>query len=156
MEFSKKYRHIGYSYASVPKFWKPIVEKHLVRIEKIMWPQWWMPKFIKRSISWLSNGGSVVRIKYRWAYKIREYLTGHQIIQDIKEKYGTLRIYGYYGKEIDDIITQAEKDCQNTCQDCGSNNDVDHIDNGWVYVLCQECRDRPEFSPKREVLIEKI
>ncbi len=155
MEFSKKYRHIGNSYAGVPRHWKPVVEKHLVRIEKVMWKQWWMPRFIMRAIHFLATGGSVVRIKFWWAYNLRNKLTGSQIIQDIKEKYGSLRIYGYFGKEIDDIITEAVKECANTCMDCGSNNNVEYIDNGWVYVLCAECRDRPEFSPTREVLIEK-
>jgi hypothetical protein len=155
MEFYKKYRHIGNSYAGVPKYWVPVVEKHLKRIEKVMWPQWWMPLFVKRFIHFLATDNSVVRIRYRWAYKLRNKLTGHQIIQDIKEKYGTLRIYGYHGKEIDDIITEAENECDNTCQDCGSNNEVKCVNNGWVYALCQECRNGPAFSPKRQVLIEK-
>ena len=120
-----------------------------------MWP-WWMPFALKRAIHWAATGNSVVRVKYRWAYNLRNYLTGHQIIQDIKEKYGSLRIYGYHGQQINNIIEEAVKECANTCQECGSNEDVHYIDNGWVYVLCPECSSGPEFSPTREVLIEKI
>ncbi len=156
MEFYKKYKHIGNSYAGVPGHWVPVVQKHLKRIEKIMWPQWWMPLFLKRWVHFLATGNSVVRIKYWWAYNLRNKLTGCQIIHDIKEKYGQLRIYASAGKEINDIIKEAQQECANTCQDCGSNDNVKCIDNGWTYVLCQECRNRPEFSPKRKVLTEKI
>lgn len=155
MEFYKKYRHIGNSYASVPGHWKPVVEKHLIRIEKIMWPQWWMPQFMKRFVHYLATNNSVVRIKYWWAYNLKNKFTNHQSITDIKEKYGRLRIYAYAGKEINNIIAEAITECDNTCQDCGSNDDVQRIDNGWVYTLCTECRNAPQFSPTREVLIEK-
>lgn len=138
MEFSKKYRHVGYSYPGVPQGWIPIVERAIVAIEKEMWPRW-MPLILKRLIHWLANGNSVVRVKYWWAYRLRDRFTKGQMITDIKEKYSTLRIYGYFGQEIDSIIEMAEIQCGNTCQKCGDRNNVQIIDKGWLYNLCEKC-----------------
>ena len=139
MEISKKYRHIGYSYPGVPKGWKTIVEKAIVDIEKEMWPRW-IPLFIKRWIHYLATGNSVVRVRSRFWYMVRKKLTKNQIITDIKDKFATLRIYGYYGDEIDYIITKAEDECYRTCEKCGSNEKVRAFGKGWIYNLCKSCR----------------
>jgi len=156
MDFEKKYKHIGNSYASVPAGWKPIVKKALVDIEKLMWPRW-MPMFLKRWIHWLANGGSVVRVKYWWAQKVRQKITGGTIVRDIKEKYATLRIDGSFTNEMCIIIDRAEKECRETCQNCGSKDCIETVqDYGWYSRYCKTCRDHPRFSPTREVLIEKM
>jgi hypothetical protein len=146
----KKYKHIGYSWPGVPKGWEPIVEKALIEIEKEMWPRW-IPMFLKRWIHYLATGNSVVRIKYRWAYKLRSLLTNGQCIQDVKEKYATLRIYAYARKEICDIIEKAEKECNDTCQDCGGTKGVETVEKGrWYENLCEKC-----YVPTRKVITEK-
>lgn len=144
MKIYKKYRHIGISYPNVSKAWVPIVERAIIDIERVMWPQRWLPMFVKRLIHYLATGNSVVRIKYRWAYKIREKLTHGQIIQDIKDKYATLRIYCHAGDEIYKIIEAAEKECLETCERCGGKEDVEMVDYGWVYNLCAKCRKEKE------------
>lgn len=138
MKFFEKYKHVGYSYPAVPKGWVSIVEKAIVLIEKEMWPRW-MPFFLKRLIHWLATGNSVVFVKYWWAYRLRQRITKGQMITDIKEKYATMRIYGYFDKEIDSIIASAENECSNTCQECGSTNHVQIIQAGWLYNLCESC-----------------
>lgn len=155
MKFEKKYKHVGYAYAAVPKGWVPIVEKTIVEIEKLMWPRW-MPKFLKRLIHYLATGNSCVRIKYRWAYNLRRKLTQGCIIHDIKEKYASLRIYGSLTSEMNNLIEIAERECNITCQQCSSKEEVKNVtDDGWYSLYCKECRNHPKFSPKREVLIEK-
>jgi hypothetical protein len=150
MEFYQKYKHIGNSHAGVPKGWVPIVEKALVEIEKVMWPQW-IPMFLKRWIHYLATGNSVVRVKFWWAYRLRQYITKGQSIQDIKEKYAQLRIYGYAGQQIENIIERAEKECDETCQQCGGKDGVETVEVGrWYLNLCEKCH-----IPTREVLIEK-
>lgn len=139
MKFYKKYRHVGASYPSVPDPWKPIVERAIIDIEKIMWPQRWLPMCIKRLIHYLATGNSIVRIKYRWAYWLRTKLTGGRIINDIKDKYAGLRIYHYGCDKIEEIVNRAEKECDETCEFCGSNNKVIHINFGWIYNLCGNC-----------------
>lgn len=139
MKIQEKYRHIGYSYPGVPLGWKPIVEKAIVDIEKAMWVQW-LPLFVKRWIHYRATGNSVVNVKSEFWYKIRGKLTKSQIISDIKDKFATLRIYGYYGDEIDAIIYTAENECLCTCEKCGSKDDNKMVDYGWIYNLCKKCR----------------
>ena len=55
------------------------IEKRIIDIEKIMWPQRWLPLFVKRWIHYLGTDNSVVRVKYRWALKLRDKLTGGQM-----------------------------------------------------------------------------
>jgi hypothetical protein len=138
MEISEKYRHIGYSYPSVPNGWKSIVEKAIIDIEKEMWPRW-IPMFIKRIIHYLATGNSVVRVKYRFWYKVRKNLTKSQMVTDIKDKFAGLRIYGYFGDEIEAIIEKAEEECYRTCERCGSNQRVRTVGKGWLYNLCKSC-----------------
>ena len=138
-DFSSRYSHVGYSYLSIPCHWQPIVQKAIADIEKLMWSTW-MPYWLKRLIHYLATGNSVVRVKYWWAYNLRTKLTRGSMIQDIKEKYATLRIYGYFSDEMNDIIKIAEQECLKTCQDCGSNDDVQIQDTGWVYNYCKDCR----------------
>lgn len=95
MKLSSKYKHIWYSYPGVPPGWVPIVEKTIIEIKKAMWVQC-LPLFIKRLIHYLATDNSCVRIRSRFWYKIRNKLTKGQIITDIKDKYGTLRIYNIF------------------------------------------------------------
>lgn len=143
-EISKKYRHIGYSYPGVPKGWKEIVEKAIIKIEKEMWPSW-IPMFIKRKIHYWATGNSVVRIKSRFWISVRNKLTGGQMITDIKDKYAQLRIYGHIGESIEKIIEEAENECYRTCEKCGSQDKVRTVGKSWVYNLCRKCRYK---SPK--------
>lgn len=139
MKSYKKFPHIGYAYAAVPDSWVPIVEKAIAQIEKVMWPRW-MPMFLKRKIHYWATGNSIIRVRSRFWYKVRDYLTGNQIITDIKSKYAQLRIYGFFGNEIEYIIEKAEKECERTCEMCGhQGDDVKISGQGWYYNLCDKC-----------------
>lgn len=148
MKISEKYRHIGYSYPGVPKGWVPIVEKAIVDIEKVMWPRW-IPLFVKRLIHFLATDNSVVRIRSQFWYKVRKKLTKGQMITDIKDKFASLRIYGYFGKEIEAIIDRAETECEGTCETCGSTYGVRTVNYGWIYNLCKGCRSKKKVTKKK-------
>ena len=140
----KKYSHIGVSYPSVPQGWKPIVEKALIEIEKEMWVSW-LPMFLKRWIHYLATGNSVVRIRSQFWYKIRKILThGGMIVMDIKDKYSTLRIYGNFNDKIFDMIDDADKECQKTCEICGGKENVKLREGNWLYTLCDDCFNKNE------------
>jgi hypothetical protein len=77
-----------------------------------------------------------------------------RVIQ-VKEKFGTLRTYTSIKNgtdpvpeevlaEIEATTTQAEKNCANTCVECGSHDDVKigfrTVDSGWLLPLCKEHR----------------
>jgi len=143
MKISEKYRHIGYSSPGVPDGWQPIVEKAIIEIERKMWVQW-LPLSVKRLIHKLATGNSVARVESKFWYAVRSRLTNNQIITDIKDKFATLRIYGFHGNEIDEIITEAENECIKTCEKCGSRKDVKMVNYGWIYNLCAKCRKEKE------------
>lgn len=57
----------------------------------------------------------------------------------MKEKFGGLRFYtNGHDDEIDGMITMAEYMCSNTCQTCGSEQDLG-VTSGWISVLCRTC-----------------
>ena len=63
-----------------------------------------------------------------------------RIIQ-VKEKYAGLRIYcSWCEEDIEEIIAEAEKICEKTCEQCGSPEGIFSND-GWCIVQCQKCRD---------------
>lgn len=83
-------------------------------------------------------------------------------VNQVKEKYGTLRFYtGGSPDWLFDIIDCVEADSQNICEDCGIRNggyrdrDYEHpvtVDTkanwGWVRTQCEKCR--AELVAKRE------
>lgn len=61
------------------------------------------------------------------------------VIHQVKEKYGTLRIYldAYYD-EIDKIIDEAISLSEKTCEECGAEASLSRR-GGWYSVTCDEC-----------------
>jgi len=145
----EKYRHIGYSYPGVPNGWKNIVNNMIIDIEKQMWPQKYLPLFVKRLIHYLATGNTVVRVKYDSFDKLRKYLTKNQMVIDIKDKYAELRVYGYFSQEVEEIVNTAIKECENTCESCGSKENVEIFGKYWIYNLCEKCRDNENDNKKR-------
>ena len=63
---------------------------------------------------------------------------------DIKDKYATLRIYGFFGEEIRTIIKEATKECSETCESCGSKDGVKTTGKGSGKLpLVKKKRDSP-------------
>jgi hypothetical protein len=57
----------------------------------------------------------------------------------IKEKYGTLRVYmDWQTEEIDEAIRQAEVEAEYTCCCCGKEGKMENI-RGWYSVICEGC-----------------
>ena len=56
----------------------------------------------------------------------------------IKEKYGTLRVYtNGYNEDISKIIGKATKKSCTTCEDCGDKGR--RRNDGWLYTRCDKC-----------------
>lgn len=66
-----------------------------------------------------------------------EFIASFMIV-DIKEKYGTLRIYCYGGNdEMWDLIIKYEELSESICEECG---DVGELrDYGWLKTMCDDC-----------------
>lgn len=57
----------------------------------------------------------------------------------MKEKFGGLRFYANNHDEIiEGMIEMAEYMCDNTCQNCGSQEDLG-VTSNWISVLCRTC-----------------
>lgn len=59
----------------------------------------------------------------------------------MKEKFGGLRFYtDDHNEEVEGMISMAEYICDSTCQECGSENNVQKT-KGWITTLCENCRE---------------
>jgi len=65
-------------------------------------------------------------------------LKDFKIVQ-VKEKFGSIRIYTQYTTEgVETIINKIEAECETTCEECGSPEGKFRQD-GWLRVLCDKC-----------------
>lgn len=83
----------------------------------------------------------------------------------VKEKFGTLRFYyhiiptsdilseedgivmNYVEQLVDNYIDDAEKRCENVCEECGKqfydfNKNDRVITKGWIRILCKDCAEK--------------
>lgn len=78
-------------------------------------------------------------------------------VADIKEKWGTLRFVPL-GSTLDknwDAIDQAEEESDNTCESCGSTENVGKWTKGWMVTCCRPCAEkRLEFQSHKLSLNE--
>ncbi len=72
------------------------------------------------------------------------------IVEQVKEKFGTLRYYVCLGTpEIDELIERAQVKSETTCEFCGRPGRL--RGKGWVKTLCDGCDEERE-KRKREGL----
>ena len=65
---------------------------------------------------------------------------------EIKEKYGTLRIYILHDSfrdpaHIESLIDSAEEESSRTCEECGRPGTL-HTIHGWDSTLCENCASK--------------
>jgi hypothetical protein len=79
-------------------------------------------------------------IVYKACKKIAKLDKGTFYFEQIKEKFGGLRLYYSGGnEEIFHIIDAAEKESYKTCEHCGTKKDVT-TEGSWILTLCKKCR----------------
>jgi len=60
-------------------------------------------------------------------------------VLQIKEKYGGLRLYTNWSNDaIDAIVDEAETEAAQTCEHCGSKDNVT-TEGGWLKTYCSGC-----------------
>ena len=82
---------------------------------------------------------------YSLSQKISEYLKQNPLedfyVQQVKNKYGILSFYySGYSEEIETRINEATKEAINTCERCGSKEDI-KPHGKWIMYLCSNCRE---------------
>ena len=61
------------------------------------------------------------------------------VVQQVKEKYGTLRWYDYHGcEDVDNIIDKYEELSEQICQNCGKKK-AKYMTTGWIGFFCEDC-----------------
>lgn len=67
------------------------------------------------------------------------------IVDQVKEKFGTLRFYYHGGDDkIDGMVQMAESMSACTCEGCGAPASVDRTSTGWITTLCEGCAEARE------------
>ena len=70
--------------------------------------RWWTPYWFLNLLHLFGNDNSIVRCRNHRISDLHRKLTNGIMIRDIKEKWGTLRIYGSFTKEIEDKLRILE------------------------------------------------
>ena len=89
-----------------------------------------VPQYMQNQLEALANGNG----KYPVLMDFPEF-------QQIKEKFGTARIY--YNTEgqddyIDGLVSMAESMSKTTCEECGNAGTIGNHSGGWIKTLCDE------------------
>lgn len=69
---------------------------------------WWCPAFVLNLLHLFANDNSIVRCRDQHLHSAFRHITKGLFITDIKIKYGTIRVYGYFSQEVDDELTKLE------------------------------------------------
>ena len=70
-------------------------------------------------------------------------------IQQVKEKFGTLRFYIDSADDyIDGLVAMAESESSRTCEDCGVPGTMRN--KGWIRVRCDPCEEKRSQRLKEE------
>jgi len=90
-----------------------------------------VPIYLQNRIEELRNGNGVYPVEM-----------GYPEFQQIKEKFGTARIYhssGLTGDDyIDGLIAMAESMSETTCEECGNVGKTGNHGGNWIKTLCDE------------------
>lgn len=74
--------------------------------------------------------------------------------EQIKEKYGTLRLYAATIKPIEDILTKYEYLSMGYCIECGKPAEYRTL--GWVEYVCNDCAKNLTFNKLKRLALDDI
>jgi hypothetical protein len=83
-----------------------------------------------------------------WKNK-NEEVVKQVVVQQVKEKFGTLRFYYTGGDEyIAGLVSMAESMSACTCESCG--NPGKQTGGGWIRTICTPCNEKLELERKQQ------
>lgn len=135
--YINKYRHLNLYFAH-GQGWDKLTLIAAIELD-MLWPEW-MPRWLKRlnnCLLYAHKGKSLVRVTKFHDSKLRKlvpFIKPYPRFTQIKEKFGSLRLYG--AGDLEMILTDLS--CE-ICEKCGSNHNVTQTTNGWIKTLCKEC-----------------
>lgn len=129
-----KYRYLGKVIPEVPDTWKPVIMKMLFEVDSIIRP-WYLPRFV---LNLLADNRKVGNNSFPLINSIHKKI----YITQIKQKFGSLRVYGEFPKECDPVITTAINTCKDTCEYCGVKSASFVTVKSWVRNLCDDCKKK--------------
>jgi len=138
--YIKKYQHLGLYFGHGPG-WDKLTLIAAIELDS-MWPTW-MPYWLKRlnnRLLYAYKGHSLVRTTKFYYSKLRKivpFIKTYPRFQQIKEKFGGLRLYGAGSLEM-----ELSGLSYNICENCGSTSYVSQTKGVWVKTLCKECMDK--------------
>src|SRR3989304_8672911 len=142
--YKKKYKHLNLYFSHGPGW------DHLTltaaQILDSYWPS--IPFWMKHLWAYLMGHGVCYRRLGKILCKLRiaRYFDKPSFFLQIKEKFGTLRLYC---TPSPNSITFLENASCSICEKCGSNRDIGNTE-GWIKTLCKECgKDNPTWYPIR-------
>lgn len=109
-EEKHKYKYLGYTFNLFePEVGEPYeaIQSIIRLVDKKARP-WWCPRFMLNLLHLYGNDNSIARVRNRMLHNLHKKLTKGYLITDIKEKFGTLRIYGRFCDEVDAAVNEVE------------------------------------------------
>jgi len=93
----------------------------------------WRKAFSKEMLKEIKQAGKVSR------KRIGKHLSWKKMLmwEQIKEKYGTLRLYASATEEIENVLSKYEYLSRFYCINCGK--PTKYITHGWIEYLCEDC-----------------
>lgn len=109
----------------------------------------------------IDNACSIIQSHCDWRINHVKYLKEKEGIEydekdfqceflQIKEKWGSLRIYHNSNEFVDGVIEMASRISETTCIQCSSNHKVT-MTKGWVVPLCETCHKLDSSKIKEEI-----
>lgn len=95
-------------------------------------------------------------------YDVKEQIAPSIVVQQVKEKFGGIRIYIGFGEDIEDedvsssyeellgIIDELEQESYKTCEACGAFGQMAKR-YGWYKTLCVECAEKDDYQIVKQV-----
>jgi hypothetical protein len=85
------------------------------------------------------------------------HISNLPIAVQVKEKFGTLRLYADGTTDIiGEAIRLAEIASANTCESCGKQSQIDNQKRGWISNTCKACVEKRESEDKRLAIIADL
>ena len=134
--YCNKYKHVNLYFAH-GRGWDPLTLTAAIELDS-KWPNWmpfWLKRFNNRLL-FAHKGRSIVKVTKFYHSLLRKlvpFITDYPRFLQIKEKYGSLRLYGC-GK----IGNTMEELSYSVCEECGTTSNIGTT-KGWIKTICKQC-----------------